>query len=202
MPFLKISPHGGDNMLQTKTVVGPARLPQKGFYLRGIKLPQRSCITVIPKETQECSEPPAMAGNRCFSHTSRLAEICSEAVNFHFHRGGRWLMAFAHGSLLSKKPLQSTHSTANICSTGTEVVVGMATLAWNLKAWYGLLVPDRERGLELVRMEFRRFLHAIILLPVQIIRAGRKIIYRLLGYNGWLKDFFATWQRLQKLECG
>ena len=73
---------------------------------------------------------------------------------------------------------------------------------WNLKAWYGLLVPDRERGLELVRMEFRRFLHAIILLPVQIIRAGRKIIYRLLGYNGWLKDFFATWQRLQKLECG
>jgi hypothetical protein len=76
----------------------------------------------------------------------------------------------------------------------------MAALAWNLKAWYGLLVPDRERGLELVRMEFRRFLHAIILLPVQIIRAGRRIVYRLLGYNGWLKDFFATWQRLQKLE--
>ena len=76
----------------------------------------------------------------------------------------------------------------------------MAALAWNLKAWYGLLVPDRERGLELVRMEFRRFLQAIILLPVQIIRAGRRIVYRLLGYNGWLKDFFAAWQRLQKLE--
>jgi hypothetical protein len=75
----------------------------------------------------------------------------------------------------------------------------MASLAWNLKAWYGLLVPDRQRGLELVRMEFRRFLHAIILLPVQVIRAGRRIIYRLLGYNGWLKDFFATWRRLQKL---
>ena len=55
-------------------------------------------------------------------------------------------------------------------------------------------------GLELVRMEFRRFLHAIIVLPVQIIRAGRKMVYRLLGYNAWLKDFFATWQRLQKLE--
>ena len=76
----------------------------------------------------------------------------------------------------------------------------MTGLAWNLKAWYGLLVPDRERGLELVRMEFRRFLHAIILLPVQILRTGRRIVYRLLGYNGWLKDFFATWQRLQKLE--
>jgi hypothetical protein len=56
--------------------------------------------------------------------------------------------------------------------------------------------------MELVRMECRRFLHAIILLPVQIIRTGRRIVYRLLGYNSWLKDFFATWKRLQKLECG
>lgn len=78
----------------------------------------------------------------------------------------------------------------------------MAALAWNLKAWYGLLMPDRERGLELVRMEFRRFLHAIILLPVQVIRAGRKIVYRLLGYNGWLKDFFATFKRITALEGG
>ena len=78
----------------------------------------------------------------------------------------------------------------------------IAALAWNLKAWYGLLVPDRERGLDLVRMEFRRFLHAIILLPVQIIRAGRKIVYRLLGYNGWLKDFFATFKRITVLEAG
>ena len=36
----------------------------------------------------------------------------------------------------------------------------MAALAWNLKAWYGLLTPNRERGGELVRMEFRRFLIA------------------------------------------
>jgi hypothetical protein len=78
----------------------------------------------------------------------------------------------------------------------------MAALAWNLKAWYGLLVPDRERGLELVRMEFRRFLHAIILLPCQIVRTGRKIVYRLLGYNGWMKDFFATFQRLVAWETG
>jgi hypothetical protein len=39
----------------------------------------------------------------------------------------------------------------------------MTALAWNLKAWFGLLMPDRERGIELVKMEFRRFLHAMIL---------------------------------------
>lgn len=77
----------------------------------------------------------------------------------------------------------------------------MAALAWNLKAWYGLLVPDRERGLELVKMEFRSFLQAIILLPAQIIRTAGKIVYRILSYNRWLKDFFATWERLRRLEA-
>ena len=41
----------------------------------------------------------------------------------------------------------------------------------------------------------------ILLLPTQIIRTGRKIIYRILGYNSWLKDFFATWERLRRLEA-
>ena len=78
----------------------------------------------------------------------------------------------------------------------------MAALAWNLKAWYGLLVPNRARGLELVKMEFRRFLHAIMLLQCQIVRTGRRVIYRILGYNSWLVDFFATWERLKRLHTG
>ena len=78
----------------------------------------------------------------------------------------------------------------------------MAALAWNLKAWYGLLVPNRERGLELVKMEFRRFLNAVMLLPCQVVRTARRVIYRLLGYNSWLVDFFATWERLQRLVTG
>lgn len=75
----------------------------------------------------------------------------------------------------------------------------MAALAWNLKSWYGLLMPNRERGLELVKAEFRRFLNTIMLLPCQIVRTARRVIYRVLGYNSWLADFFATWERLQRL---
>jgi hypothetical protein len=75
----------------------------------------------------------------------------------------------------------------------------MAALAWNVKAWYGLLVPKRERGIELVKMEFRRFLNTIVLLPCQVVRTARRVIYRIVGYNSWLTDFFATWERLQKL---
>ncbi len=75
----------------------------------------------------------------------------------------------------------------------------MAALAWNLKSWYGLLVPNRERGMELVRVEFRRFLNAIKLIPCHIVQTSRRIIYRVLAYNRWLGDFFATWERLQRL---
>jgi hypothetical protein len=77
----------------------------------------------------------------------------------------------------------------------------MTSLAWNLKAWFGLLLPNQERGTELIKMEFRRFLHAIILLPAQIVRTGRRIIYRIMSYNGWLKDLFAAWEHLRWLQA-
>ena len=77
----------------------------------------------------------------------------------------------------------------------------MAALAWNLKAWFGLLMPNEGRGTQVVKMEFRRFLNSLILLPCQILRTGRKIVYRVLGYNDWLKDFFETWERIRRLKC-
>ncbi len=77
----------------------------------------------------------------------------------------------------------------------------MAALGWNLRTCYGLIVPNRERGINLARMEFRTLLGAALSLPTQIIRAGRKIIYRILGYNSWMTDFFATWHRLRRLEA-
>jgi len=75
----------------------------------------------------------------------------------------------------------------------------LAALAWNLKSWYGRLMPHRERGLEMVKAEFRRFLNTIMLLPCQSVRTARRGSYRALGDNGWLGDFFATWERLQRL---
>lgn len=76
----------------------------------------------------------------------------------------------------------------------------MAALAWNLKAWFALLVPDRERGLELLRMEFRSFLGAVILIPAQIVRTARNLVYRFLGYTRWLKDVFATFERIKGMN--
>jgi hypothetical protein len=76
----------------------------------------------------------------------------------------------------------------------------MTALAWNLKAWYGILAGKGEQARRIVRMEFRTFTQALIWVPAQIIRAGRKVIYRLLSYNPWTGQMFAMWERLRQLE--
>jgi hypothetical protein len=76
----------------------------------------------------------------------------------------------------------------------------MATLAWSLKAWLGILSSNKELGTQIIKMEFRRFLNTFILIPCQVISTGRKIVYRLLGYNEKLLDLFHTFERIRHLQ--
>jgi hypothetical protein len=81
----------------------------------------------------------------------------------------------------------------------------MASLAWSLKAWAALLLPEEGRHAEkhraekqqLLRMEFATFCNAMINLPTQIITTGRKIVYRLLAWNPWQSVFFRLLDQLQ-----
>ena len=68
----------------------------------------------------------------------------------------------------------------------------MTSLAWNLKAWWALLLPETPGPHHakyqadkrwLLGIEFRTFVNAFIKLPCQILRAGRRLIYRLLSWN-------------------
>jgi hypothetical protein len=76
----------------------------------------------------------------------------------------------------------------------------MASLAWTLKAWFALVVRDGERREELLRMEFRRFLHALVMLPCQIVRTARRVLYRILGYTDWTRTFLRTFDRIRHLQ--
>lgn len=76
----------------------------------------------------------------------------------------------------------------------------MASLAWTLKAWFALQTRMRKHRRELLRMEFRRFLNAIVRIPCQIVRTGRKILYRILGYNEWTRTFLLTFNRIRLLR--
>jgi hypothetical protein len=64
------------------------------------------------------------------------------------------------------------------------LVIG--ALAWNIKAWAGLLLPKQLGARSILRMEFRRFLNELVLLPCQILRSGRRLIFRLLAVNRWV----------------
>jgi hypothetical protein len=75
----------------------------------------------------------------------------------------------------------------------------IAALAWNLKAWYGLLTPDAAAGQQIMRMEFKRFRLHFIELPCQSARTGRRLVYRILTYNHHLKTFFATLAYIKQL---
>ena len=184
---------------------------QKGYLNK--KLVAES-VSDIAYQPEQCHQEHRLVILRKNLSVQKGERVLFEDVRYFFYLTNRWdlrveqIVGLANRRCDQENVIEQLKNGVNAMRMPVNDLVSnwayrvMAALAWNLKAWYGLLVPDRERGLELVRMEFRRFLHAIILLPVQIIRAGRKIIYRLLGYNGWLKDFFATWQRLQRLECG
>ena len=76
----------------------------------------------------------------------------------------------------------------------------MAALAWNLKAWFAMMVRRRDRRDQLLKMEFRGFLQNLICIPTQIVNHGRRIIYRILGYNRWLSDFFSAWETIRRLK--
>lgn len=85
----------------------------------------------------------------------------------------------------------------------------MTSLAWSMKAWFALLLPTKGRWREryceeqqtLLRMEFRTFLNAVIRVPAQIVKTGRKIIYRLMAYNRWLPTLFRAVEGLRSLRC-
>ena len=91
-----------------------------------------------------------------------------------------------NGVKAMRNPLDNLHS--------NWAYMVMAGLAWSLKAWCGLLMPvtpgapakvHREQKRLILRMEFKRFVNGLIQLPCQIVRTGRRIIYRLLAWNPW-----------------
>jgi hypothetical protein len=80
----------------------------------------------------------------------------------------------------------------------------MASLAWSLKAWSALVLPEQGRWAEkyqsekrsLLRMEFSTFCVAMIQVPCQIVRTSRRIVFRLLSWNPWQGVFLRWVERL------
>lgn len=95
-----------------------------------------------------------------------------------------------------KDGVRALHAPVNTLNANWAYMV-MAALAWSLKAWTALWLPisprwrrrHTEEQRRLLRMDFRTFIAAFIDVPCQIVRSGRRLIYRLLSWNGWQHAF-------------
>lgn len=96
-----------------------------------------------------------------------------------------------------KNGARALHAPVNTLNANWAYMV-IASLAWTLKVWSGLLLPVSPRWREaheserdtIVRMDFRTFVQRFILIPAQIIRTGRRTIYRLLAWRPDLPSLF------------
>jgi hypothetical protein len=91
--------------------------------------------------------------------------------------------------------LKACHALAapldGLASNGAYMAI--ASLAWTLKCWCGLMVRPAGRKDEraeqqaarrrVLRMEFATFVNALVQLPAQVVRSARRLTYRLLTYR-------------------
>jgi hypothetical protein len=101
-----------------------------------------------------------------------------------------------------------------------EAYMVMTSLAWNLKAWLALSLPELELDEQssegavqqaatqspakqrLLGLEFRSFVNSWMRLPALVVKTGRRIVVRLLAWNAWLPEFFRLAERLRRPARG
>jgi len=138
--------------------------------------PDRYFFYITNDRTSPASEIVFLANDRC-DQENLIAQL----------KGGVKALAMPVGDLVSN---------------GAYMV--MASLAWSLKAWAALLLPEhgrwsgkhRAEKRSLLRMEFSTFCVAMIQVPCQIVRTSRRIVFRLLSWNPWQGVFLRLVERL------
>lgn len=75
----------------------------------------------------------------------------------------------------------------------------MTSLAWNLKSWSALMLPEkpgrwqekhRAEKAWLIGLEFKAFINAVVAIPCQIALQARRIVFRVLDYSPHHALFF------------
>ena len=105
-----------------------------------------------------------------------------------------------------KNSVRALHAPVDNLNSNWAYMV-MTALAWNLKVWWALMLPEepgdsqqqhRDEKSWVLKLEFKTFLNAFMLLPCQIIKTSRTLVYRMLSWNPHLPIFFRL---LDALKC-
>jgi len=176
------------------------------FSYRPTKCRKSYRVAVVRKELEVYQgQEKLFDDSRCFFYITNAWGLSDEGVVFEANdrcNQENLLQQLKSGVRSLSAPVD------NLLSNWAYMV--MASLAWSLKAWAALLLPEegrwqekhREEKQTLLRMDFATFRRALIAVPAQIIRTGRRLIYRLLAWNPWQQVFFRLLDQLRDpLRC-
>jgi Transposase DDE domain group 1 len=176
------------------------------FSYRPVKCRHRYRVIVLRKELEVHRGQKKLFDDAvCFFYISNAWEMSTEEIVFEANdrcNQENLLQQLKSGVRSLSAPVD------NLTSNWAYMV--MASLAWSLKAWSALQLPEggrweekhREEKGKLLRMDFVTFQRALVNVPAQIIRTSRKILYRLLRWNPWQQVFFRLLDQLrQPLRC-
>jgi hypothetical protein len=110
----------------------------------------------------------------------------------------------ANGRCQQENLIQQLHAGVSALQAPLDTLLSnwaymvMTSLAWNLKAWAALSLPETGRWgaqyradkLWLLGIEFKTFINALVAIPCQIVRQARRLVYRVLAYNPHQRIFF------------
>lgn len=176
------------------------------FVYRPAKCRKTYRVSVVRKELEVyCGQQKLFDDSRCFFYINNAWRLTEEEVVWE-----------ANGRCNQENLIQQLKGGVRSLSAPVDNLVSnwaymvMASLAWSLKAWAALLLREEGRWGErhaeekrkLLRMDFTTFRRAVLQVPAQIVRTGRKIVYRLLAWNPWQHVFFRLLDQLaQPLRC-
>jgi hypothetical protein len=139
-------------------------------------------------------------------------QVVAEETRYFFYITNQWtwtcaaVVAFANDrgnqeNLIEqlKNGVRALRAPSNTLEANWAYMV-IGALAWSVKAWLALVQPGSERARQLLTMEFKRFLGEVMLLPCQVVWAGRRLIYRLLRWNPWVDMLCRVSELLRKLR--
>jgi hypothetical protein len=146
-------------------------------------------------------------------------KLLYDDVRYFFFITNLWLVPavqivwLAHNRCNQENLLAQLHSGVHALRAPVDNLVSnwaymvMTALAWNLKAWWALLLPvlpGRWQGQHqqekkwVLGLEFKTFVQSFVRLPCQIVQTGRRLVYRLLSWNPYQRIF---WRLVSVLRC-
>jgi hypothetical protein len=198
---------------QTKPRQRPANVKEAIVVARGFENLKLRCEDVAEFNYQPsaCRKTYRMVVIRKNLSREKGERRLFEEIRYFFYLTNDWsseaadVVFTANDRCAQENLLAQLHSGVRALKAPTDTLESnwaymvMTALAWNLKAWWALTLPEgdgrqaercREDKEWVLGLEFKTFVNAFVRLPCQILRTGGKLVYRLLGWNPHLSIFF------------